>query len=58
MPAAPASTMSSVLVRSGSSASMTTDPPSVTASAVSGLRRSRKAEDSRTQPSAGNAHIS
>ena len=39
------------------SAMLATDPPSITASAVSGLRRSRRAEASRAQPSTGNPHM-
>src|ERR1022692_166220 len=36
---------------------LVTDPPSVTASAASGQRRSSKAEASRAQPTTGNPHL-
>ena len=57
MPAAQAATICRVLAGTGDfSAMAATDPPNSTASAVSGLRRSRSAEASRAQPSTGNAH--
>src|SRR6202161_3131622 len=41
----------------GCSTMPVTDPPSVTASAASGQRRSSKAEASRAQPTTGNPHL-
>jgi hypothetical protein len=57
MPAAPASTICRMLAGIAGIAVMAADPPSVTTTAVSGLRRSRTAEASRAQMNAGYAHM-
>ncbi len=57
MPAAPASTICRMLAGMTGIAVVAADPPTNTATAVSGLRRSRTAEASRAQINAGYAHM-